>query len=958
MDHSDRIKQNLEILGPESLEDLSLGELFTAIGKNIPSDVSKSRILNIYAMWLHSRLVVIDVSYGPAFADEIESWYQFLKVLTNDDSLIAGAFRDWQRGELLENPTSSRRLSIAEAELFSLMSSSPTEPESSPTCPDSPYGQRHPDRVWESQDSRTFVGLDAHYGHMHPDRVERSQNPHTVIEIEDDEPEVVVLSSSHTWPKDLSTPQSYCQDGQPDLSFLTGANMLALSDMVRSPRDGQDLGTPSPAPMDMSVQVPLESRLEGSKRAKTGNPKKPPKGYICDRCGVKGEVNSLTIQIVLRLTVVGHDIKECPTNLDPSFDRKPPANYKCKFCDKTGRHYGPLCPKHPDPNAIAHQRRKAYFKHSKARLNNGERGRRNAQSSRSIRDTSEELSRLRLTPVWDRPVKRKASRSPSPDRLVPQKKSKPPIGDGKKKTVQTVRLGVDDLIERFRRSEAPLASNDIQDEGVQGAPEHGLRKHSLPPAAVSPATPSPPTLSPPTLPSLPMSTVVEVDGVETTISLESEDAGCAIEDQLLELELALTQMIQTESVKTDLLLFVNGIERLPPYHPSLLELFRDRESVWVNEASRKTRACPVDFFCFLDEEEKVEVVDCEMAMEVGTIKEEAPIWVVIDEEAADSSSALVEQEEKQAENVNRVEMGVEVEILEDEQPVRVLPDDGAAGSAAVLEEPALPTVATEGEEEMADAEPATSVDESGAGAILAIRTSDPLQTEELLPSATAEEDEEMAGVEPTAFIDESGVEAILAMLAAEPVQIEESLPAMSVDESGAGAILTMLATEPLQAEKPLPAATAQGDDEMTGVKPAASVDEFGAEAMWTMPATGILSIEESTSGEAKTEDVEAGTIDVPTVDEPSTDGFIQAVTSGEFVVEDEGDSEMAGAEHPSVIEGADDMEMEGTEPSPDGEAALGKLVTKNMLDLEMAGPESLPVQTSQIGFGTEPSASC
>ena len=304
MDHSDRIKQNLEILGPESLEDLSLGELFTAIGKNIPSDVSKSRILNIYAMWLHSRLVVIDVSDGAAFVDEIASWYQFLKALTNDDSLIIGAFRDWQRGEVLDNPTSSRRLSIAGAELTRLMSTPSTEPESSPTCSDGNYGKMHPDRVKRSQESGTFVDFDGHYGQMHPDRVERSQNPHTVIGIEDDEPEIVVLSSSHTWPKDLSTPPSHDQDGQPELSFLTGANMLALSDIVRPYCEGQDLGTASPDSMGMTVPGPLESRLEGSKSTKASNSKKPRKEYLCDRCGVKGEHNHLTICIVWRLTVV------------------------------------------------------------------------------------------------------------------------------------------------------------------------------------------------------------------------------------------------------------------------------------------------------------------------------------------------------------------------------------------------------------------------------------------------------------------------------------------------------------------------------------------------------------------------------------------------------------------------------------------------------------------------------
>ena len=571
----------------------------------------------------------------------------------------------------------------------------------------------------------------------------------------------------------------------------------------------------------------------------------------------------------------GHDIKECPTNLNPFFDREPPANYKCNFCGKTGSHYGPLCPKHPDPNAIAHQRRKVIHRRSKAGLHNGERDRRDVRPDRNMRDASEEFSRLRLTPVWDRQGKRKASPSLSSDEGAPQKKNKrkKPIHCAKKGTAQPVRLGMDDLIARYRRREAPLATNDKPDEHVRGSSEHEMRPRSL-----SPLAPSPP----------PTSKVVEVCGVKQTVSLKNEDAGCAIEDHML--ELALAEMIQIESVKTDLLLFINGIERLPPYHSSLFELFSGRESVWVNEVSRKTRPCPVDFFCFLDEEEKAETVDCEMAMEVETIKEEAPVWVLIDEEAADSSSGLVEQEEKQAENVDRGRVAVKVETLKDEEPACVLLDEGAADSAAVPRKPALAAAATEEDEDMADGEPATSADESGAGAI--------------------------------------------------PV---------------------MLAAEPLQTAESLPAVTTGGDEEMADAKPAASADEFGAGAMSIIPATEILSTEESPFNEAKMEAVGAGTIDVPTAGESSADGIMQAATPGELVIEDEGDSEMAGATLSPVIESADDLDMAGAEPSPDGvvqEATSGQPVIKDARDSEMPDTEPLPVEGSQIGLGAEPSATC
>jgi hypothetical protein len=254
MDHSDKIKQNLEILGLASLEHISLDQLSCIITKRLPSNVSKTRIVNIYAMWLHPRLVALDVSAEGAVMREITTWYRFLKTLAYDDTLIADAFCDWQRGEAMENPTSLRRLSIAEAELRRLIFD--------------PRTGANP--ASDSEES------ESHYGQMHPDRVKLSREDNTVIEADDGESDVVLLSSS--WlRKDPSSTQSHTQDGELDLSFLTGSNRLVLDDMLGvAPDKKKSLDTSE-----------LPSKKAGGK--KIGALGKLRGDYVCDRCGKTGK---------------------------------------------------------------------------------------------------------------------------------------------------------------------------------------------------------------------------------------------------------------------------------------------------------------------------------------------------------------------------------------------------------------------------------------------------------------------------------------------------------------------------------------------------------------------------------------------------------------------------------------------------------------------------------------------
>lgn len=51
-------------------------------------------------------------------------------------------------------------------------------------------------------------------------------------------------------------------------------------------------------------------------------------------------------------------MQDCPTNLDPAFDRIPVGGYKCMICGKTKAHLTSLCPDNTDPKSLTQLRLK------------------------------------------------------------------------------------------------------------------------------------------------------------------------------------------------------------------------------------------------------------------------------------------------------------------------------------------------------------------------------------------------------------------------------------------------------------------------------------------------------------------------------------------------------------------------------------------------------------------------
>lgn len=264
MDHSDKIKQNLEILGLASLEGLSLIQLQDAISKDLPTDVSEKRILNIYVMWLHERLMAVDISAQDEVTNEITAWYWFLKAMGNSGRDIAEAFSDWQHAQVLDDPASSRRLSIAEAELRLLIP--PAAPPPSKNSPD-------------------VARLEKGYGQMHPDRVKWSQATE-IIEIDDDEPDIIEARFDAPY-KNRYHSRDAAAGGQLDLSFLTGANSFAMSDIAESLPDKNNN---VPHAYTDSSPTSLASRVVTPRGGKTGTFTKPRPGYVCKRCDKPGKL--------------------------------------------------------------------------------------------------------------------------------------------------------------------------------------------------------------------------------------------------------------------------------------------------------------------------------------------------------------------------------------------------------------------------------------------------------------------------------------------------------------------------------------------------------------------------------------------------------------------------------------------------------------------------------------------
>jgi hypothetical protein len=221
-------------VGPEVLRAISLQELDKRVKAHEDS-------ASTYLAWLQEHLNIWDLSDSATFRPQIQSWYASLRHHGHQDQHIRETFTTWVSKQIQADPSCARRLLVAQEELLLILSGDQT---------------------------------------MHPRDFATSQGTAGVITVREDK--VIDVSSG---------------DDDSDVEFLgwkPSDNLGSASESAKRPSPPLSGANKETQRMQGAGN---HNHNERSKRNKTvkaltvripsGN---PPKKYVCDRCGEKGEV--------------------------------------------------------------------------------------------------------------------------------------------------------------------------------------------------------------------------------------------------------------------------------------------------------------------------------------------------------------------------------------------------------------------------------------------------------------------------------------------------------------------------------------------------------------------------------------------------------------------------------------------------------------------------------------------
>lgn len=267
-------------------------------------------LVSIYLVWLQEHLNDWDLSDSAAFRPQVESWYVSLRFHGYDVQRIRGAFTAWMSNQIEEDATCARRFLVVQEELLSILDDNQTT---------------------QPRD----LGMD--------------QGIAGVITVKEDK--IIDVSSG---------------DGDSDVEFLGWKRPESMRKSARKtfpPLTGANKETQR---MQGTECLEPNDRLKSSKARKVAPSRipngKPPKGYVCGRCGEKGKIKSSQRGFHFYINQTdwpGHFKEQCPTNLDPSLDPKPTGGYQCYCCGAKEDHLTTLCPRNENPNSLTQQRIKA-----------------------------------------------------------------------------------------------------------------------------------------------------------------------------------------------------------------------------------------------------------------------------------------------------------------------------------------------------------------------------------------------------------------------------------------------------------------------------------------------------------------------------------------------------------------------------------------------------------------------
>ncbi|EAA33424.1 hypothetical protein GE21DRAFT_6212 [Neurospora crassa] len=282
--------------------------------------------------WLSDHLLELDSSDERSFSHEIAKWCFFVKDAGYDSTNVVGTFEEWLHEHSHAEPLSARRLALAELEIkkfYDIPTKAPRLVPADEPCQPSPPPEKTLQQFPSMSEASEVQPVDG-FGQIHPDRLKLSRYGDTkheegeVIDVDDWQCPVVAISSD----EDVD-PQT-----KNTMSFLTGANRMVF---------GED---------EAIMTTDLQGKKKKTKKAKKSKAQAMQSGPTsiqtqeknkasCGRCGVPG-----------------HYHMQCPTNLDPSFDKSPPNEYKCNFCNRYGDHYATVCKRNMNPTSLTQQRKR------------------------------------------------------------------------------------------------------------------------------------------------------------------------------------------------------------------------------------------------------------------------------------------------------------------------------------------------------------------------------------------------------------------------------------------------------------------------------------------------------------------------------------------------------------------------------------------------------------------------
>ncbi|KAH8201283.1 hypothetical protein TruAng_004527 [Truncatella angustata] len=336
------LSRNLEILAIKNLDKTHLADLEARVdGSIIGTSFSEQDVLNTYLGWLGEQLV------QDAFFQQdslVEAWTKSLYHRGFDKKHIHQSFKQWQRREALRDPSTLRRLLMAEQELCDLLDN------------------------MVSRDSTGFL---------------EAQDRHTSYQKENKPPHP---EKGRSKSKKLATKERSRSEDRRVGKQRTGANDIPVTTR-------RQLGPP--AAKEEIIEIELDNTSETGNRSNSVTPnvlgtqgvsglpcnsedlmitrktilidtapRKASHGlYLGDtpreRIDHRGDYISTVRYSVLQKTPPGHWVHLCPTNLDPSFDVPPAKNYRCIYCQRLGDHFATLCPHNEHEWSLTQQRKHA-----------------------------------------------------------------------------------------------------------------------------------------------------------------------------------------------------------------------------------------------------------------------------------------------------------------------------------------------------------------------------------------------------------------------------------------------------------------------------------------------------------------------------------------------------------------------------------------------------------------------